>query len=1293
MSIQPGLKQPFGNVSAQPHVYYKVESDALKAKLVSDSKKESPHGNTYVTLCEIERNIKKLQADDVIHNNAKTVASVKDIYNKYMDKYERSWSFSKIWNKFLNRFVRSIPRDPERVERVKDVYVSIINKLYKPFDIRSKRVESLSVEELIIAGGASLVKDVGNLLKFVPENNIEELFQNTDLLVALLTNKHLTVKILLLFSPEERMAKIKQVSAMVGDLHEKGKNCNHQTKNWFYVLSDLRLLPSELRLPFFEKLRAAEIDSYDTFLSEGNHFRMLMSGEIGFSGFVLERLFELDPKFRVQVLTYIEEQMDRSLKDDAVITTFAQHEVFSLYQDITASFESLEKPVGYKWKIKAVGVLYAPNLQVKINRDFNEARELFPEGERNGLCQNKRLLFGLSQFPKMTLQLIKLIPKELRTFDHPLLTKCFTQFIERDDANWEAVFSCLSILPEEFHHAVFDLAIDNKFVLEGKTSEVTNKILKTIFRLNAIAFTKTRKFVQEKFDRYLDLEHREDLPKKERDQLVLLADAVLICREAFQLKPKSILRAMLISRPLSKTRQFFENKFDCYLALEHREDHPKKKLDQLVLLSDAVLIYREALQLKPKSILKAMLIGYPQLAALFSLEQISNSSLSALIGNKIIAEAIQAIGKRYSTVGSRIYPFLAMFPESGRLANLEVALSFSQKIGKSQALAGGMNNIDIIARDLRMLPEEVRLQFMNNVISDKVRLTSNGCVASEHIAIGILGYLMKMDPNLLPKIHETIDNTLDQYLDGDVHGGMTALQRTEAYNFAKSLCYDDTSNFQNNRYVLSHYQPLLRLDPDIDHPILRKAAEVMLKFDPAAENNPKNPYYLLTKLKNIAKIEKRIKIGPTGSVALITVIDEQSNSTIIVNPAINFEELQERSKKNAYTVGMLPKLPEGFSLKFFEDIFNGLSQRLPIVLQDKPEEKKEFVNHLTLLMGVETEAGLTEFLKNKPPNQNDIIFLLNKMQQSSLVAGMQIPILFIVQGGAGDPISNYTFYLYAILKSIIDVSPDLKQGALLSQRETQVLNFLSSVQECSTGQQEGIAQYYNGLDDRYKQGNALLKDEERVEKLVEAVVERLIDELIVHPSTLGNLADIPAGQEVKQQVHQIRYIKNRFSHQLGLIYRYVFEQHPGVVANSLLACSESMDDPEKGQAAKEMLNRIIGLIPPQLLIDRLKNKFVWAANRAREITDKLDEDREEGKINREKHKQEKEGLLKKENLVTEQDIATFIRTLGKVLKKGEDVDWEKYFVYDKEWNFRGVSDTAAYQIYKKMKILLSDDAF
>lgn len=970
-------------------------------------------------------------------------------------------------------------------------------------------------------------------------------------------------------------------------------------------------------------------------------------------------LFDHDADMGAQVKIYWEQQVDEFLSEEAIGNQSgnSQFNALNLEKVIRCTVKDLD--ADFEVKLKQLQALYQLNFMKEIYPYLKEAVELFPQEKRAKISKNIDLLVGLKLFPAITLILFKLIPRESRSANLFLLREALKSDLGMGKYlhPWQNLVERLSLLPEEFRCDVFiqmmndsndahkRVEFQTSILLKGSVIyerfDPATRMLRDLVKIHPIVHNKTMQSIESELAKYLALENPEEMSKEERDHLILWGRNLLESREVLKLKSR-------IVDQVWNLMHFFQLYFELVplFPLEHR----KVLRNELMASNSQKNVSQEQVE---KTIIWL------------------KSDLSLYISDQ--------------------YQLMVLILEDQRMANLIKVDRIVVERFKEYPRVARMR----IFRELSLFPESMIPEIIDELLLNKFHVNWIGC---------IFAYFLERNPNLLPKIHEHIDNKLERYLQGDPNGEMTSRQRSEAYEFSKVLCVFERMNFGNNQFHVSPYQSWLRLE--IDHPILIRAGAVMFKFDLTSAKIFTNPYYLSTKLQEIAAAEERIKTGPQSQIVLSIVIDEHTYSTVRVNVALNFEELQKRAKNNAYTVDMLPKLPDGFALTFFDQLFDELTWRLPTLALEK---RDAFINHMRLLLGLSEDKILEGLPLEADPG---IFVLINKIKEHSLGQSARLPRLLKVKDDTKAPISNYTFYLYSILKSFVDESAVVEEGGILSAREERALVFLTRVRECATGQEEGIAEYYNGLESKYKQGNALLGPIERVNKRVETVVDDFLNACISKQLTLDNLTDMPVGQHVTQQVHQIRYINNRYGHQLGLVYRHVFEQHPAAVSKSLLACTVHMDDPDNGPIAKEMLNRLVGFLSPSHLINQLKESFILAANKSRDVILQQDRVLESKKKNldeevrlgiktseeryrvyqeaRQASKEQKEMIFRQERLVTEQDLTQYLDDVVTFNAKG-DKEWEKYLIYNEESEFGGVSDIGIYQICKKMNLLIGEN--
>lgn len=295
-----------------------------------------------------------------------------------------------------------------------------------------------------------------------------------------------------------------------------------------------------------------------------------------------------------------------------------------------------------------------------------------------------------------------------------------------------------------------------------------------------------------------------------------------------------------------------------------------------------------------------------------------------------------------------------------------------------------------------------------------------------------------------------------------------------------------------------------------EHPLIQKSIEVLALADPDALKNRKNPYKLYRDLKKLLETEKLLPYIP------------QKTSVNRKNLAINLESLRKRSARKAFTIGDLPK---GVTSDTFDKLYSKLEQRLrELPLQKRAEAERYISNSF-----VKEVSGIKEGFMGKP-----------------LIRG-----LLNVRGVPSQPIESTLYYLYVLMKAILDADDVLGKFPISPQEEL-LLRISYSINECPTGQRDGIANYYNRLGIEYRSGKdkeALWGPEEKVAHLVDHSVQKQLNDVFSGDELLKEITKF---ERMNLTPHQVFYLKNRLHLQVGLIHRLIFDAHSGTILDELL---------------------------------------------------------------------------------------------------------------------------------------------
>jgi len=323
--------------------------------------------------------------------------------------------------------------------------------------------------------------------------------------------------------------------------------------------------------------------------------------------------------------------------------------------------------------------------------------------------------------------------------------------------------------------------------------------------------------------------------------------------------------------------------------------------------------------------------------------------------------------------------------------------------------------------------------------------------------------------------------------------------KNASHQYLLTLLNDSMGNQQEalglSRTIINRAPHLLL---HVEHPLFQRAIEVYAIADPSVLSNKKNPYTLLKNLN--AQLQKE------------PLYD--------VEAEINLDTLRKRGKCKGFTVR---DLPEGVSGESLLQLFNRLETRLSGLPNDKRQVAESYIQD--------------SFLRTVP------------MLKSNLFNKSLIPSLLVVASSPDQPIEGTQFYFFAILKAILDTSSVLSESMMLSPQEEMLLGVSCSINECVTGQKDGIDIYYNQLPPQYRTREMLTQAEEKIGPLIDQSVQTVLNEVFASEDLLKAIL---GGTKFEQHSHQTLYLKNRLHAQVGLVHRLAFDPHSNVLYDALI---------------------------------------------------------------------------------------------------------------------------------------------
>lgn len=293
---------------------------------------------------------------------------------------------------------------------------------------------------------------------------------------------------------------------------------------------------------------------------------------------------------------------------------------------------------------------------------------------------------------------------------------------------------------------------------------------------------------------------------------------------------------------------------------------------------------------------------------------------------------------------------------------------------------------------------------------------------------------------------------------------------------------------------------------DGEHQLAQEALHRILLLDNV--NDPKNPYVVHNRLKEMAKMPTPHFVVPRTRVASSEVI-------------VNFEALRQGGSQTSIEADLVPKIDKQMFLKLVQK----MQEPSDAETQEKREEKAREM----------TGFSFNELCENFAQDE----YLLS-LVDTTLDA---------------ESISLQAAFFRAIIYYVACQSTERKKRRLFSPQEEALLKMSASIQSCNVGKYEGIVNAYNCLENRYKY--QVTASREEIPSVVAA--KRFVRE-VVH-NKISNLlsTDNPMMREltgsdapISQLSHQSLYVKNLIAFRIGVQHALQFDLHSHCLSNLLL---------------------------------------------------------------------------------------------------------------------------------------------
>lgn len=364
----------------------------------------------------------------------------------------------------------------------------------------------------------------------------------------------------------------------------------------------------------------------------------------------------------------------------------------------------------------------------------------------------------------------------------------------------------------------------------------------------------------------------------------------------------------------------------------------------------------------------------------------------------------------------------------------------------------------------------------------------------------------------------------------------------ESHHYLRNLLEQSIKNkrisFLLAEMVIRHFHDLQLHD---EHPLFQQAIEMMAIH--GSNEGRMDPYRLFEHLKRL--------IPKEGLVSFTPLFSQIGTERV----AINLEGWRREANKEPFVIGDLPK---GLPNNHFESLFRSFNERM---------------NELSIPTRNAIQGYIEScFLATPRKLQEDFL-------EKQFIRG-----LFNITGKPDTVIDNVVFYIHAILKYICEQDATLREGKIISDKEEVLFRVACSINECPTGQRDGIVSYYNSLPLAYRARQEIEKmvPEAKVAEVVKRSVQSLLQQ------TFGNvdyLKLVDPSENGVQYPHKALFFMNRLYKQVGLEHRLTFDANSTIIPDYLLDIS-----------VKEYLKAFFTLCTPERLIQVLQRDIADALN-------------------------------------------------------------------------------------------------
>lgn len=310
------------------------------------------------------------------------------------------------------------------------------------------------------------------------------------------------------------------------------------------------------------------------------------------------------------------------------------------------------------------------------------------------------------------------------------------------------------------------------------------------------------------------------------------------------------------------------------------------------------------------------------------------------------------------------------------------------------------------------------------------------------------------------------------------------------------------------RFIIDKYEQIGLVE---EHPLFQKVVELEAILC-SARGDLKNPYVLFQRLKEMTE-QPLIPFEPAPQVVCGRKV------------RFNLNTLRANAVDHVYTK---EDLPRDIPADGFARLFQSLHDRL----NELPIEKQQAVAKYIREAYIHSAQRLQELFLEKPLIQN----------------------LLAAKHTLCPVIDSAAYFLFNILQFIYSKEFRLKEGEVLTEREDCLLKVSCSINECSTGQRDGIINYYNRLPVEFRSNVARVHrgSEAKVNEVIDQTMQIVMNDVLADPNILLEVEPSASGHFAP---HRTLFLKNRLFKQVGYRHKLMFDLHSQIIHDALLETS------------------------------------------------------------------------------------------------------------------------------------------